>query len=231
VSARRSANSPKSGQPAPSNTRFALDPYFACLIFAAVGLGTLKLGTSPRLIILWTTLIGLWLAFREGQAVQIEYQFRDIGRGAGIGLLIGVPLLLLAFRALATAIPILYVSGEPSPIVGAWGTMIFGSLVLVAPLAEELFFRDILHRERGFWISIGLYAAAGVIFFLPTAGGFPAVLVAVSGATAVLGILYAFLYERYGLTIGLACHTTINLVLLFVPAIVSHLGLFTQGGP
>ncbi len=138
--------------------------------------------------------------------------------------------MLLAFRALTTAIPILYVSTEPTPVVGATGSMIFVSLVLVAPWAEELFFRDVLHRERGFWTSIGLYAAAGVIFFLPTAGGFPAVLAAVSGATAVLGILYAWLYQRYGLTAALACHTTVNLILLFIPTLTSHLDLFTQGG-
>lgn len=231
MSKRRSGNSRTSNQRSKGSARFALDPYFASLIFAAVGLGTLKLSASPRLIILWTTLIGLWLAFREGQSLHIEYQFSDMGRGAVIGLVIGAPLMLLAFRALATAIPILYVSTEPSPLAGASGTMIFVSLVLLAPLAEELFFRDMLHREHGFWMSIALYAAAGVILFLPTAGGFPAVLGAVSGATAVLGIVYAFLYERYGLAMTLACHATINLILLFIPTIVSHLRLFTQGGP
>jgi membrane protease YdiL (CAAX protease family) len=231
VSTRRSGTSHRSSQQNKNSARFVLDPYFACLIFGAVGLGTLKLGTSPRLIILWTTLIGLWLAFREGQARQLTYQFADIGRGASIGLAIGAPLMLLAFRPLATAIPILYVSTEPSVQIGASGSMIFVSLVLVAPLAEELFFRDILQQEHGLWVSIGLYAAAGVILFLPTAGGFPIVLAAVSGATAILGILYAFLYERYGLTVSLACHTTINLLLLFVPAIVSHLALFGQGRP
>jgi membrane protease YdiL (CAAX protease family) len=230
VSAHRSTTSSKSSRRNQGHPRFAFDPYFAFLIFAAVGVGTLKLGTSPRLIILWTTLIALWLAFREGEPLQIQYRLNDIGRGAGIGLFIGVPLMLLAFGALTTAIPILYVSADPSLPVGASGSMIFASLVWVAPLAEELFFRDILHRERGFWTSIGLYAAAGVIMFLPTAGGFPAVLGAVSGATAILGILYAILYERYGLTTSLASHVTINLLLLFIPTIISHLDLFTQGG-
>jgi membrane protease YdiL (CAAX protease family) len=230
VSARRTTTSRKSGQRNRSNGRFAFDPYFAFLIFAAVGVGTLKLGTSPRLMILWTTLFALWLAFREGQPLKIQYRLSDIGRGALIGLAIGLPLVLLAFRALTTAIPILYVSADPSLLVGASGSMIFASLVWVAPLAEELFFRDVLHREQGIWTSIGLYAAAGVILFLPTAGGFPAVLVAVSGATAVLGILYAFLYERYGLTTSLASHVTVNLLLLFIPALISHLDLFTQGG-
>ncbi len=225
---RRSGGKDKEKGGTRSEARFALDPYFACLIFAAVGLGTLKLGTSPRLIILWTTLLGLWIAFREGQTMQVKYELTEIGRGTAIGLAMSVPLTLIAFRPLVTAIPILYISIKPSPVVGASATTIFASLVLVAPLAEELFFRDVLQRERGFGIAIALYAVAGIIFFLPTAGNFVAVLAAVGGASAVLGILYAFLYERYGLTVALACHTTINLVLLFVPAIMGHFELLAR---
>jgi membrane protease YdiL (CAAX protease family) len=208
--------------------RFSFDSYFACLIFAGMGLGTLSLGASPRLVILWTTLLGLWLAYREGQSLRLEYRFADIGRGAGIGLAIGAPLLLLAFRPLATAIPILYVSVKDPSMDGVGGTTIFASLVLLAPLAEELFFRDILHRERGLTVSAVLYAAAGVIFFLPTAGSFPVVLIAVSGASALLGVVYSFLHERYGLATSIACHSTINLFLLFMPAILNHLKLFAQ---
>ena len=225
---RRSGGTNREQGDARSETRFALDPYFACLIFAAVGLGTLKLDTSPRLIILWTTLLGLWIVFREGQTMQVKYDLAEIGKGTAIGLAMSVPLTLIAFRPLVTAIPILYVSAEPSTVVGASATTIFASLVLVAPLAEELFFRDVLQRGRGFWIAVALYAVAGIIFFLPTAGNYAAVLAAVSGASAVLGILYAFLYERYGLTVALACHTTLNLVLFFVPAIVGHLELFAR---
>jgi membrane protease YdiL (CAAX protease family) len=228
VTKRRSGGTRREKGADRSEARFALDPYFACLIFAAVGLGTLKLGTSPRLIILWTTLLGLWIAFREGQTLQVQYELTEIGRGAAIGLMMSVPLTLIAFQPLVTAIPILYISTEPLPVVGASATTIFASLVLVAPLAEELFFRDVLQRERGFWIAVALYAAAGIVLFLPTAGNFAAVLAAVSGASAVLGILYAFLYERYGLTVALSCHTTVNLVLLFVPALIGHLELFTQ---
>ena len=211
-----------------SRPRFALDPYFACLIYGAAGLGTLKLGTSPRLLLLWTTLLVLWIAFREGQTLKLHYSFSDIGRGAGIGLAFSLPLVLLAFRSLATAIPILFVSTEQPSLAGPAGTMIFASLVLVAPITEELFFRDVLQRANGLWITVGLYAAAGLISYLPTAGKYPAVLVAVSGATAVLGALYAFLHERYGFTVSLACHTTVNLVLLCFPALVGHLDWFAR---
>lgn len=209
-----------------SRPRFALDPYFACLIFGAAGLGTLKLSTSPRLLLLWTTLFVLWIAFREGQTIQVHYTLSDVGRGAGIGLAFSLPLMLLAFRSLATAVPILFVSTQQPALAGPAGTTIFASLVLVAPLAEELFFRDVLQRANGLWITIALHAAAGVILYLPTAGKYPAVLAAVSGVTALLGALYAFLYERYGFTASLACHTTVNLILLCFPALVGHLELF-----
>jgi membrane protease YdiL (CAAX protease family) len=231
VTKRRSGSTRKastSAGKAAGRPRFALDPYFACLIFAAAGLGTIKLGTSPRLLLLWTTLLLLWLAFREGQTLKLRYTFADVGRGAGIGLAFSLPLMLLAFRSLATAIPILYVSAEQPSLAGPAGTTIFASLVLIAPLAEELFFRDVLQRANGLWIAIGLYAAAGVIFYLPTAGKYPAVLVAVSGATAVLGAIYAFLHDRYGLTVSFACHTVVNLVLLCFPALVGHLEWFAR---
>jgi hypothetical protein len=85
-----------------------------------------------------------------------------------------------------------------------------------------------LQRANGLWITIGLYAAAGVILYLPTAGQYPAVLATVSGATAVLGALYAFLHEQYGLTVSLASHVVVNLVLLCLPALVGHLDWFTR---
>jgi membrane protease YdiL (CAAX protease family) len=218
----------KTGTKKASQPRFALDPYFACLIFGAAGLGTIKLGTSPRLLLLWTTLLVLWIAFREGQSLKVRYSFAEIGRGAGIGLAFSLPLMLLAFRSLATAIPILFVSAEQPSLAGPAGTTIFASLVLIAPLAEELFFRDVLQRASGLWVTIGLYAAAGLILYLPTAGQYPAVLAAVSGATAVLGAFYAFLHERYGLVVSLACHATVNLILLCIPALVGHLDLFAR---
>ena len=56
-----------------AGTRLTIDPFFACLIFAGVGLGTLGIATSPRLVVLWTTLVGLWLAYREGQTIRLRF--------------------------------------------------------------------------------------------------------------------------------------------------------------
>jgi membrane protease YdiL (CAAX protease family) len=198
------------------------------LIVAGIGLGTLGMGAAARLAILWTALLILWLAYREGKPFQIAYHYGDLGRGALIGLAVSGPLMLLAFRALTTAIPILFVGLPETSITGVGGTTTFVSLVLLAPVAEELFFRDVLHRHLGFWLTTGLYAAAGLILFLPTAGQYPVVLVAVVGVWSALGVMYSYFFERLGLAATLACHITINLVLLFLPAILSPLDLFTQ---
>ncbi len=202
-----------------------LDPYFACLIFAGVGLGTLGLNVAPRLIVLWTVLLGLWLAYREGHKVWLYYRFADIGRGMAIGAAVSLPILIAAARALATAVPILYIGAEPTDSgVQMSGAAAFASLVLVAPLAEELFFREVLQRERGFWIASAIYAAAGMVFFIPTAGQFPAVLLVVCGVSALLGAMYGLLYDRYGLATAIAAHVTVNLTLLFIPVILNRLG-------
>ncbi len=208
--------------------RFSLDPLFACLVFAGIGLGTFAVKASPRLAILWTVLLVLWVVYREGKSLKFEYEFREIGRGMLIGLAVSVPLVLLAFRGLATAIPILFVGDAETSLASVSATTVFMTMVLLAPVAEELFFRDILQREQGLWLAVGLYAAAGLVLFLPTAGKYPVVLAAVVGAWSLLGAMYGFFHERFGFATTLSSHVTINLVLLYVPAAVAHLGLFTS---
>jgi hypothetical protein len=44
----------------------------------------------------------------------------------------------------------------------------------------------------------------------------------------VLGVIYGFLFERFGLSTALASHVAVNLFLLFMPAFLHSLGLFTQ---
>ncbi len=231
---RRSSNSAAPGHH-PKLASLALDPYFAFVILAGAGVGTWALPMCVRLTILWTLLLLLWLAFREGRPLDVSYEFAGLGRGLGIGLALGVPLVLVARRALMTAVPILYLGAATSSAVLAdaqvWvageadivGTLAFVNLVLLAPLAESLFFLDVLHRERGYLISIGLYAAAGLVFFFPVAGAFWAVLLTVCGVMAVLGAIYGFLFERYGLATALSARVAINLCLLFVPALLNLL--------
>lgn len=231
---RRSGDSGASS-PNRKTAPITLDPYFAFAILVGAGVGTWALPMCVRLTILWSLLLLLWLAFREGRPLDVSYEFSSLGRGLGIGLALGVPLVLVARRALMVAVPILYLGATTSSAVLAeaqiWvageadvvGTLAFVNLVLLAPLAESLFFLDVLHRERGYLISVGLYAVAGLVFFFPVAGAFWAVLLTVCGVTAVLGAIYGFLFERYGLATALAARVAINLCLLFIPALLNLL--------
>jgi membrane protease YdiL (CAAX protease family) len=225
---RRTSTSRRRSRSGKTGGRAMIDPLFACLVFAAVALGTLTIATSARLVVLWTTLLILWFIYQEGKARTLSYQFAEVGRGALIGMAIGLPLMVLALRPLITAIPILFVSrAQPSPVEVSSAT-VFVSLVLLAPFAEEFFFRDLLQREQGLWMSVGLYAVAGILLFLPTAGDYVVVLIAVAGVWSALGVIYGYLYERFGLATTLACHLAVNLFLLFAPALLHSLGLFTR---
>jgi membrane protease YdiL (CAAX protease family) len=180
------------------------------------------------MIVLWVTLLVVWIVYREGQAISVQYRYAEIGRGAGIGLVVGLPLMVFVRGWLGDAVPKLYLGVIQPPEAGVMSIALFTSLVLLGPLAECLFFRDTVQRERGLWVAILLYAATAVIFFLPTASENAMVLIGITGATAALGIVYAFLYERYGLTTALVCHAMVNLFLLFVPTVLSQSGIFAQ---
>ncbi len=225
---RRTSGSRRRGGTQGGARRVIIDPLFACLVFAAVALGTLTIATSVRLVVLWTTLLVLWFIYQEGKARTLSYQFAEIGRGALVGTAIGLPLMVLALRPLITAIPILFVSRAEPTLVGVSSATVFVSLVLLAPFAEELFFRDLLQREQGLGIGVGLYAAAGLLLFLPTAGDYIVVLIAVVGIWSALGVIYGYLYERFGLATTLTSHLAVNLFLLFAPALLHSLGLFRQ---
>jgi membrane protease YdiL (CAAX protease family) len=227
VSRRTSSSRRRSGTQRAAG-RISIDPLFAGLVFAAVALGTLTIATSVRLVVLWTTLLILWFVYQEGSARKFSYEFAEIGRGALIGAALGLPLMVLALSPLITAIPILFVSPAQPTLVGVSSATVFVSLVLLAPFAEELFFRDLLQREQGLWIGVGVYAAAGLLLFLPTAGDYIVVLVAVVGIWALLGVIYGYLYERFGLATTLTSHLVVNLFLLFAPALLHNLGLFSQ---
>lgn len=186
-----------------------LDPYLAYLAFAAVGVGTYRVGQDGRLVLLWTLLLGASLIYADHQPIEFQYALARVGQGATIGLILSVPLVLLATEPLRATAARLYPLGN--------GTAVFQGLVLIAAPIEELFFRGVLQRERGFWAATGLYALAGIVFFLPSMLSFPAVLMAIVAGMAVLGVVYGYLMLRYGLAAGMACHATVNMVLFVLP--------------
>ena len=193
-----------------------LDPYLAYLVFAAVGVGTYRLGQDGRLVLLWLVLLGASLIYADHQPIEFQYALTRVGQGTAVGLVLGVPLAILAAEPLRATMARLYPLGN--------GTATFQGLVLVAATIEETFFRGVLQREHGFWAATGLYGLAGAVFFLPIVVSFPAVLVTVMAGMVVLGVVYGYVGLRYGLAASIACHATVNLVLFALPKILDSLG-------
>jgi len=108
VTKRRSSSSRSTVKKAQDDARFTFDPFFAYLIFVGIGVGTYALNVRMRLIVLWMSLIALWLAYRESQEVLVVYRFGEIGRGLLIGLGVGLPLMIVAFKPLQSAVPRLF---------------------------------------------------------------------------------------------------------------------------
>ena len=185
------------------------DPYLTFLIFAVIGLGTLRIGVEARLLVLWLVLLGFCLIYAEGQAIAMQYGLVNLGRGAAVGLIISLPLLFLARDALKTT------SARLFPLISQ--AALFQNVVLLAAPIEELYFRGFLQRERGLVSAALLYGLGEGVLFLPGLSGFPAVLAAVVVGTALLGFVYGYVCQRYGLSASVSCHATINLVLLFFP--------------
>ena len=199
--------SPKRGRKRFSLAKF--DPYWTFLVYAVVGLGTWRIGVEARLLILWLVLLGVCLIYAEEKVVAMQYGLVNLGQGAVAGLVISLPLLLLAHDALkATSARLFPVTSE---------AILFQSLVLLAAPIEGLYFRGYLQRERGLVVAALLYGLGQGILFLPGLSGFPAVLAAVVVATALLGFIYGYVCQRYGLSASISCHATVNLVLLFLP--------------
>ncbi len=196
------------------SARVMLDSYYAYLIFVGVGVGTLGIRGPARLVMLWLTLLLLALPYLEERPVQVRYSLGNVGRGAGLGMLLAGFVLLFAFDALRITSERLFPLGS--------GTALFQSLFFVAAPMEELFFRGILQREKGIVVAGVLYGLAGVIIFLPIGGQFLLVLVAVGVGMGLLGLVYGYIYERYGLAGGIACHAVVNVVLFFMPRVVQQ---------
>jgi len=188
-----------------STATLPLDPYLAFLVFVAVGLGTHRMGQDARLVLLWVVLLGASLIFAEQQPIDLQYVRSRAGQGAAVGLVLAVPLLVLALEPLRATTTRLYPLGSNAAV--------FQGLVLVATPVEEVFFRGVLQRQHGFWAATALYGLAGLVFFLPTAAGFPIVLLAVVLGMAVLGMIYGYVALRYGLAASVACHAGVNRVL------------------
>jgi hypothetical protein len=192
-----------------------VDPLIALFFYLALALGTAWAGlTVPaRYTFLWTVLIGLGAVLTLIDSVQTVGTMSSSNMiwGLGIGLVLGLPLFILAREGLAATTQALY----PDFALPA----LFQSLVIVGPIGETLFLRGVLQEKRGVISSILGAGLNHLIFFFPLLiVGIPAILVGVGVFyLTILAAVYSYVRSRYGITAAFACQATINLMLFFLP--------------
>ena len=61
------------------------------------------------------------------------------------------------------------------------------------------------------------------MFFLPVFRSFAFILLAVVFSMGLLGFVYGYVCNQYGLGASIACHAVVNFVLLFLPPVLERL--------
>ena len=190
----------------------ALDAYLAFVVFSAVGVATWNLDQILRLTLLWMALLAFTLVYASGKRVVLAYGLSDVARGALAGLLISLPLVLLARDFFLVTVQRVF------PVAST--LTLFWGLFLVMPTIEAMYFRGFLQREKGLRAAVLLYAAAAAIYFLPsTLEGYVPVLAALVGGMGLFGFVYSYTRTLYGFGASLACQSVVHFVLFILPSL------------
>ena len=201
-------------------SKYPFDTLVAFLVYAGLAVATYTMDAEARQVILWCGLLALNLIYTHKLRIELTHPFSDLGRGAVAGLTISLPVLLL-FQPELTIVWARLLPPQTQPAL-------FLSMVLVAPLVEETFFRGLLQRQHGLIAGSLSYAAFLVLFFLPGLADLAAVGVAVALTGVLLGLVYGYVNERYGLTGSAACHGVVNLMIIFLPVIIPEVSYWLR---
>ena len=189
-----------------------IEPALVYLILLAVmvlGLG--GLAPAVRYTALWTILIGMAILAMLFDNLEVEIPTApDMAWGIGYGVILGLPLLIIALPQLQHTSLLLFDRTSD--------TLAFQSLAIVMPTAESLFFRGALQPTRGLLFAALAGSAWSMLLFFPQLHVVEAPLVAIviGFAFVVLNFLYSYIKRRFGLFASWACQITITVLLLFV---------------
>jgi len=187
------------------------DPRILYLVYLGIALGTVLVPQTLRHAILWLVLALLALIYVAMNKIQWQMDLASISRGVLLGAGISLPIYVFGAELLRAPVQVLY--GTENPI------MLFYLICFVVAPFEEVLFRGALLQGTGLALSLGLYALAGLVLFVPHV----ALLVALGMvlAMAILGLLYAYVADAYGLAAAIACHVVVGFVLQVLPTL-SH---------
>lgn len=189
------------------------EPLLLFYVFVGVGLGTVALPQDTRLAVLWTTLALLTLLRWSREGVKMDLTAPAVGRGALLAGVISLPLLALLPRQLQIFTERLYGTHQV--------VFLFYQVCFVSAPVEEAFFRGVILEDRGSSMAAGLYAAAVLLIFAPHVPIPVALLIAF--AAALMGLVYGYVCEHYGLAAAIACHVVSGLMLQVMPSLIDVL--------
>lgn len=192
------------------------DPVFGYLISVALAIGLMPLipdNADLRYVIVWMVMAGFGvLAWLLGTSARIWTETpENLGWGLIFGLIIGVPFLLFGGETLNVTSQRLFTDMSLGEVLAF--------VVFVIPTAETLFFRGVLQENRAFWI-VGILSSlwSAVIFFpLLDIRRFPAVVLIIGTALAVMNVTYSYVRTRNGLAAAWICQIVVNMLILFLP--------------
>lgn len=212
-----------SEQDTTARTRYrtnASDPFFAYLLGMAISLGLtpiLPQEADLRFVLAWAALAGVSvLAWLLGSFDRIGQETLDnLLWGVGFGLLFSVPFLLFFsdtfYRVVRLAFP------------NANAGVLLAYVLFVMPLAETLFFRGLLQKSAGAWVSTLFAGVWQIVLFLPVMWvdvlRAPAVGVFLAVAFMTMSGLYAYVRQRNSLAAAWICQIVTGFILFFVPSL------------
>ena len=195
--------------------QWALNSRLGFLLLAGVGLASARLSHPVRLSLLWLVLLIMILVYAQTGRLKSNYSLLNVGRGVLIGAAVALPFYLFGRNFFQATALRLYGIDDLQ--------VLLERAVFIVPLLEGLYFRGIVQREHGLVEGALLFALAQALYFGPAVGLFSAVIAALVVGMFLAGLLYGYLYQRYGLTASIAGHVSVNLLLFVLPVVVDRL--------
>ncbi len=195
----------------------ANDPLFGLVLSGAISLGLIPLIDNAaydlRYTLVWGLIAGFGVvAWLLGSATRIEQDTpENLVWGVTFGLLLGLPLLAFGGSTLIESGELMF----PGLTIGT----LLAYVVFVMPVAETLYFRGLMQQHRTFW-ETGLLATGwqlALFFPMVNRGPYPLIIGII---LLMANVTYSYVNERNGLAAAWLCQITVNVILLFAPAVL-----------
>lgn len=193
----------------------SIDPALAFIVLVVVmGLGLATVTPDARFAAVWSGMALVGIAAILANEVPVPRPaLRDLLIGAGYGLLVGLPVLVIGRPQLARLSKAIF--------EGFSDGMIFMILAFAMPFAETIFFRGAFLAARGLLWTAGASGLWAILLLVPAmnVSPFPLVTVVISAALIGMNFLYTYISINFNLYAAWACQVTLNLCLLWLPRV------------